>query len=268
MNASQYNLGVKPWPHCPSCAGSFDAATDPAKPLAFQHCGACGFTRYVNPVPVVAGLVETPEGVILVHNKTWQEGMLGLVTGFIESGEGPEAAIVREVHEELGLDASVDHLIGHYPVSSLGQLVICYALNAHGTPRLGNELDDLRIIPRDRLRSWEFGTGLAVRDWLALRKNGNHRRPVMNLLEILGRRWVLRILWELSECGPLGFRDLRAACDDLSPDTLSSRLKDLNAALLVKNDGAGGPWSLTDHAVQLRPHLLGLAKSAARNCTD
>ncbi len=34
-------------------------------------------------------------------------------------------------------------------------------------------------------------------------------RPIMALLDILGQRWTLRILWELRD-GAVGFRDLAA----------------------------------------------------------
>jgi len=34
---------------------------------------------------------------------------------------------------------------------------------------LGKELADLKIIPPDRLKPWPFGTGPAVKDWLARR---------------------------------------------------------------------------------------------------
>ena len=41
-------------------------------------------------------------------------------------------------------------------------------------------------------------------------------RPIMALLDLLGRRWTLRIAWELRD-GPLTSRALRTACDDASP---------------------------------------------------
>ena len=48
-------------------------------------------------------------------------------------------------------------------------------------------------------------------------------RPIMALLDLLGRRWTLRIIWELRE-QPLTSRALRAACDEASPTVLQSRL--------------------------------------------
>jgi DNA-binding HxlR family transcriptional regulator len=58
-------------------------------------------------------------------------------------------------------------------------------------------------------------------------------RPIMALLDLLGRRWVLRILWELRE-GPLGFRPLQRRCDEMSPSVLSQRLGELTQSRILK----------------------------------
>jgi DNA-binding HxlR family transcriptional regulator len=58
----------------------------------------------------------------------------------------------------------------------------------------------------------------------------------MALFDLLGRRWTLRILWELRQ-GPLGFRALQEKCDEVSPTSLSQRLKELRAAGIVGDDG-------------------------------
>lgn len=58
-------------------------------------------------------------------------------------------------------------------------------------------------------------------------------RPVMALLDLLGQRWVLRVIWELRH-DPLTFRALRERCDDVSPATLNTRLKDLREAALIE----------------------------------
>jgi len=57
-------------------------------------------------------------------------------------------------------------------------------------------------------------------------------RPLMAALDLLGRRWSLRILWELRG-GALGPRELRVRCDSMSPSVLYQRLKDLRQAGLV-----------------------------------
>jgi len=59
------------------------------------------------------------------------------------------------------------------------------------------------------------------------------KRPVMRLLDLVGRRWALRVLWELRDA-PLRSRALRAACDDISPTVLQRRIDELRAAGLVR----------------------------------
>lgn len=63
-------------------------------------------------------------------------------------------------------------------------------------------------------------------------------RPIMALLDLLGRRWTLRILWELRG-GPLQFRPLQERCDEMSSSVLNQRLADLRAAGIVIGAEAG-----------------------------
>jgi DNA-binding HxlR family transcriptional regulator len=55
----------------------------------------------------------------------------------------------------------------------------------------------------------------------------------MAALDLLGRRWALRLLWELRD-GPLGARALRARSDDMSSSVLYERLRELLEAGLVQ----------------------------------
>lgn len=80
-------------------------------------------------------------------------------------------------------------------------------------------------------------------------------RPVMALLDLLGRRWSLRVLWELHR-NPLTFRDLQAACGQISPTILNTRLRELRAAAIVAQDDAG--YALTGEGVELVKELTGL----------
>lgn len=57
----------------------------------------------------------------------------------------------------------------------------------------------------------------------------------MAALDLLGRRWALRVLWELRD-GPVGARALKARCDDMSSSVLYQRLRELTATGLVEQD--------------------------------
>jgi DNA-binding HxlR family transcriptional regulator len=59
-------------------------------------------------------------------------------------------------------------------------------------------------------------------------------RPTMALLDLLGRRWALRVLWELRD-GPVAtFRDLQARCGDISSSVLNDRVRELREAGIVE----------------------------------
>lgn len=64
-------------------------------------------------------------------------------------------------------------------------------------------------------------------------------RPVMALLDLLGRRWTLRIVWELRD-GALTSRELRTACDDASPTVMQQRLTELREAGFIEAYEGGG----------------------------
>jgi DNA-binding HxlR family transcriptional regulator len=74
-------------------------------------------------------------------------------------------------------------------------------------------------------------------------------RPIMALLDQLGRRWTLRVLWELREDQALTFRELQARCGGLSPSVLNQRLAELREALLVEAGETG--YRLTPRACEL-----------------
>jgi len=71
----------------------------------------------------------------------------------------------------------------------------------------------------------------------------------MALLDLLGRRGTLRLLWELRDGQGQSFRLLRENADGISPSVLNDRLKELREAQLVEQ-GAGG-YVLTEAGLEL-----------------
>jgi DNA-binding HxlR family transcriptional regulator len=71
----------------------------------------------------------------------------------------------------------------------------------------------------------------------------------MVLFDLLGRRWIMRVIWELREA-PRGFRELQAACGGMSPSVLNQRLADLQEALIVEGHD-DGRYQLTGRGRQL-----------------
>ena len=63
-------------------------------------------------------------------------------------------------------------------------------------------------------------------------------RPIMAVLDLLGRRWALRVLGELY-AGPATFRRLQSRCDAVSPSVLNRRLRELRDAGVVEHADTG-----------------------------
>jgi DNA-binding HxlR family transcriptional regulator len=87
-------------------------------------------------------------------------------------------------------------------------------------------------------------------------------RPIMVLLDLFGRRWSLRILWELREQS-MTSRALRAACDEASPTVLQARLTELRDAGFIELAPASG-YGLTPSGRELLETLLPLQRFAER----
>src|SRR5262245_14217338 len=83
-------------------------------------------------------------------------------------------------------------------------------------------------------------------------------RPIMALLDLLGRRMALRILWELRD-GHLTFRALQQAAET-NPSVLNARLGELREARIVGHGSEG--YGLTPHGRQLLELLLPLHRWA------
>lgn len=152
---------------CLRCGGALSSRPEAGRERPV--CAACGWVYYGNPTPVVAALLEHDGEIVLVQNKGWPATWYGLVTGFLEAGETPEAGLLREVEEELGLSAEIVSWIGCYSFEMRNEIILAWHVRATGEIRVGEELAGYKRVSPERLRPWPMGTGHAVRDWLARR---------------------------------------------------------------------------------------------------
>jgi len=83
----------------------------------------------------------------------------------------------------------------------------------------------------------------------------------MALLDLLGRRWALRVIWELRG-GPLVFRSLQERCEGMSSSVLNERLRELRAAGIV--DAGSDGYRLTHEGRRLLEAYQPLAAWADR----
>lgn len=85
----------------------------------------------------------------------------------------------------------------------------------------------------------------------------------MALLDLIGRRWTLRVLWELRGGEPQTFRELQKRCDGMSSSVLAQRLAELGEAGVVSGSKGSG-YTLTDEGDALIAALAPLDSWAQR----
>jgi len=156
--------------YCPQCGNELIQTEIDGSERMICSSASCNYVLWDNPTPVVAAIIEHDDAVLLVRNKGWPEKMYGLVSGFLERGETPEDAAVREVKEELGLEGEIAGFVGYYSFFQMNQLILAFHVKAAGEVALGDEIEEVKYVSPERLRPWPFGTGPAVRDWLEARE--------------------------------------------------------------------------------------------------
>ena len=108
-------------------------------------CDECG--QWEKPSLAVDAIVIDGDKILLVkRGKEPWKGMLAFPGGFVEQGEDPEVAVIRELKEECGLDGVVEKLVcvkGDPNRDPRGHVVsIAYLVNAQGMPSAGDDAAD------------------------------------------------------------------------------------------------------------------------------
>jgi NAD+ diphosphatase len=162
---------------CPRCRGELQAKAISGRIRYVCEDGRCGHVFWNNPVPVAAALVQIQGKYVLARNASWPMGVYSVLTGFIEEGEVPEIAAIRETEEELGVKVKDAHLIGHFALKELNQLIVAYMVEAAGEVRLAEELADVVVMTPGDLASFNFGplelTREIVSTWLSSTGGGD-----------------------------------------------------------------------------------------------
>lgn len=86
--------------HCGHCG---EKLTESSSDMALV-CQKCGERYYPQLAPAVIVGILRGDQILLAHNKRFENGMFGLIAGFVEAGESVEDAIVREIREETGIE--------------------------------------------------------------------------------------------------------------------------------------------------------------------
>jgi NADH pyrophosphatase NudC (nudix superfamily) len=104
---------------------------------------------------------------VLARNAHWPSDVFSVLTGFLEQGESPESAAIREVAEELGLEVRNARFIGHFSLRERNQLIIAFVCEGHGSLELGAEICETRHVPQQELGAYDFGPLRLTKDIVA-----------------------------------------------------------------------------------------------------
>ena len=102
---------MKEYNYCPLCATPLQIGMIEGRRR--KYCPKCDFINYKNPLPVALAIAVRGKEILLIQRGLPpKKGMWGSPSGFIESGETPEEACLRELKEETGISGEIVKLVG------------------------------------------------------------------------------------------------------------------------------------------------------------
>ncbi len=157
---------------CPRCGHALTArCLKPGEPNRLC-CNGCEFVFYLDP-KLAAGVVTEQEGRVLLLRRAIEPayGSWVFPGGFVDRGEHPEQAAVREAREEAGVDVRLESLLGIYshPPGSPVILIVYRGTITGGEPQALDESLEVGLFSPAALPWSEFAfatTRLAIADYL------------------------------------------------------------------------------------------------------
>jgi len=159
---------------CPLCGGRLERISRDGR--GRLYCRQCDRILYENPLPATAAAVLDNENNLLLVKRAMEpaRGEWCLPGGFVELDEAPEQGVLRELHEETGLEGTVDRLIDVVPEESplYGPLIIIgYQVSPHGGRlKAGDDAAEVSYFPLRDLPRLAFDSHQAIIDAMSRRK--------------------------------------------------------------------------------------------------
>ena len=124
-------LGLANWhashTHCPRCG----APTEPDQSGWIRRCTQDGSEHYPRTdLAVIMAVTDPDDRLLLARSPNWPEGRLSLLAGFVEPGESLDAAVAREVLEEVGVVVDQVRYLGNQPWPFPSSLMVGFTSRA------------------------------------------------------------------------------------------------------------------------------------------
>ena len=147
-------LGLANWhrahTHCPRCG----APTRPEQAGWLRRCTEDGSEHYPRTDPaVIMSVVDAEDRLLMARGAGWGEGRYSVLAGFVEPGETLEAAVAREVREEVGVAVTDVRFLGDQPWPFPTSIMLGFTARALGTELTlqDSEIADARWFTREEL---------------------------------------------------------------------------------------------------------------------
>lgn len=158
-------VAIANWNHamnfCPGCGGPLEVRDSGWVKI----CTAEGTEYFPRTDPaVIVAITDDADRLLLGANKAWGGTRFSTLAGFVEPGESLEAAVVREVAEESGVQVTNPRYMGSQPWPFPRSLMLGFTATALGTELVpdGQEIIDLRWFTREELANDVRSGAIAV----------------------------------------------------------------------------------------------------------
>lgn len=165
----------EPFRFCPVCGENLVSRSLKQGEPDRLCCSRCDFVLYLDPKLAAGIVVEVSSGVLLLRRGIEPAyGRWVFPGGFVDRGEHPEQAAVREAREEAGIEVSLDGLVGIYshPPGSPVVLIVYRGRITAGEPTALDESLDAAVFPLDAI-PWDGlafqTTRMAIGDYVRSR---------------------------------------------------------------------------------------------------
>ncbi len=155
--------------HCPRCG----AETEPTQAGWVRRCTRDGSEHYPRTDPaVIMSVIDADDRLLLGRGAHWPQGRFSVLAGFVEPGESFEAAVAREVAEEVGIRVGDVRYLGNQPWPFPSSLMVGFTATTAETELRPDptEIAEARWVTREQYRELLSSTAIRTPSGISIAK--------------------------------------------------------------------------------------------------